>query len=103
MDKTKVIQLGGDGDNRINNQCAFDFEWTQSFISLGIEFDLGNFDEITDLYIEEKLSEMKRLMNIWSSRKLTSELYWGLKPPKYNSSILGYPLQKKGLESQNHC
>ena len=36
----------------------------QYFKSLGVEFDLYNFDKITDLYKEKKLSEMKRLMNI---------------------------------------
>ena len=40
------------------------------FISLGVEFDLCNFDKITDSN-RKKLSEKKKLMNIWSSRKLT--------------------------------
>ena len=53
MDKTKVIQLGGDRGNSIKNQCTYTFEWTQSFISLGIEIDQCNFDKTTDLNIEK--------------------------------------------------
>ena len=56
MEKNKVEQLGGELDNTIKSQFTYNFEWTQP---LGIEFDLCNFDRITYLNIEKKLSEMK--------------------------------------------
>ena len=37
--KPKLHILG-----EIKSQCTYNFEWTQSFISLEIEFDLCNFD-----------------------------------------------------------
>ena len=44
---------------------------------------------------------LKCIFNIEGNDRHIKELYWELKPPKYNSSILEYPLLKGGLRSLN--
>ena len=46
-------------------------EWTHTFISLGITYDMKNFDKITDNNIIIKIGEIQKLIQIWKARFLT--------------------------------
>ena len=70
-EKTKVVQIGGIGDNRIELCKDLRLMWTTQFTSLGITYDVQNMDKITDLNIESKIKEINRLITIWNGRNIT--------------------------------
>ena len=70
-DKTKVIRIGKWGDNRTKLCEDLNLDWTQKCDCLGITYDLDNFDRISDLNIEKKISEIKTIINLWNLRYLT--------------------------------
>ena len=70
-EKTKVVKLGGWRDNGIALCSDFNLDWTQEFTSLGIKYDINNFNNITNLNIETKIEEIKELIGLWNARNLT--------------------------------
>ena len=71
VDKTKVIKFGADRESR-NILCPdLNLIWTDKFTSLGIDYDIGKLENITELNIEPKIIEIEKLIRIWQSRNLT--------------------------------
>ena len=70
-EKTKVVKLGGWRDNGTILCKDLKLDWTQQFTSLGIIYDINNFNNITDLNIEKNLGEIKKLIGSWNARNLT--------------------------------
>ena len=70
-EKTKVVQIGGLGDNRIEFCKDLKLLWTTTFTSLGITYDVHNMDKITDQNIESKIKEINKLIMIWNGRNIT--------------------------------
>ena len=66
-----MIQLGDEGDNRIEDLFMYSLEWTQTFTTSGIDFDSIWFEITTYMNLQAKHSEMMKLMNIWYSRTFT--------------------------------
>ena len=46
-------------------------DWTQEFSSLGINYNVNNLENITDLNIESKIGEIQKLIALWNARNLT--------------------------------
>ena len=65
-EKTKVIKIGGWRDSRTILCPNMNLEWSQKFISLGITYNIEDFDNITDQNIEEKIKEIKEIIFIWN-------------------------------------
>ena len=71
VDKTKVVKFGQQRDSR-NNICPdLKLIWTEKFTSLGINYDVTDLKNITDLNIEPKVLEIQKLIRIWQLRNLT--------------------------------
>ena len=70
-EKTKVVKLGGWGDNGAILCEDLQLDWTQEFISLGITYNIDKFDNITELNIAAKIKEIQKLIKIWNARFLT--------------------------------
>ena len=70
-EKTKVIKIGGWGDSGTILCEDLKLEWTHTFVSLGITYDIENFDKITDNNIIMKIEEIQKLIQIWNARYLT--------------------------------
>ena len=70
-EKTKVVKLGGWRDNGVILCSDLNLDWTQEFTSLGIKYNIKNFNKITDLNIETKIEEIKKLIGLWNARNLT--------------------------------
>ena len=71
FDKTRVIWFGCENSPNITYLPHLPFEWNpKTFTILGVEFttDLNN---ITDINIRKKLTEMQREINNWNKRDLT--------------------------------
>ena len=49
----------------------FGLKWTSVFEVHGVKYDIDKMETITDDNISLKLSEIKQLISIWSSRALT--------------------------------
>ena len=71
VDKTKVVKFGADRDSRDILCPDLNLIWTDTFTSLGIDYDVNHLDKITELNIEPKISEIDKLIGIWQSRNLT--------------------------------
>ena len=70
-EKTKVIKIGKWGDNRTILCRDLNLEWTQKFDCLGISYDIGNMERISDMNIEKKIGEIRKTTALWNSRFLT--------------------------------
>ena len=70
-EKTKVIKIGGWRGSRVKFCEELSLDWTNEFISLGIEYNIDDFNNITDRNINNKIREIQKLVYIWSSRNLT--------------------------------
>ena len=70
-EKNKVAKLGGWRDNGIIFCEDLNLDWTQQFTSLGILYEINNFNNITDLNIETKLEVIKKIIRLWNARNLT--------------------------------
>ena len=71
VDKTKVIKFEADRDSR-NILCPdLKLIWTNKFTSLGIYYNIDQLENITELNIEPKITEIEKLIRIWQSRNLT--------------------------------
>ena len=69
--KTKVIRIGNirETDRRFCKENNLD--WVTSFVSLGINYDVLDMDNITNLNIEQKLPQMLQMIQCWSNRNIT--------------------------------
>ena len=69
--KTKVIKIGPirETDRRFCRENNLD--WVTKFTALGINYDVLNLEQITDLNINQKKEEIKKLMHLWSCRNIT--------------------------------
>ena len=70
-EKTKVVKLGGWRDNGVILCPDLNLDWTQEFTSLGIKYNINNFNKIADIDIEIKIEEIKKLIGLWNARNLT--------------------------------
>ena len=70
-EKTKVVKLGGWGDNGTILCEDLKLDWTQEFISLGITYNINQFHKITELNLDTKIKEIQKLIKIWNARFLT--------------------------------
>ena len=66
-----MIKIGGWRGSRVKFCEELNLYWTNEFFSLGIEYNIDNFTNITDININNKIKEIKKLAYIWSSRNLT--------------------------------
>ena len=69
--KTKVIRIGTirESDRRYCKENNLD--WVSSFISLGITYDVLNMSNITKINIDDKIPQIKQLIQNWSNRNIT--------------------------------
>ena len=70
-EKTKVIQLGANRDNRMILCTDLNLMWNHKFTALGITYDVHNMKTITDQNIENKILEINKTIAIWSGRNIT--------------------------------
>ena len=70
-EKTHVVKIGASRGSSIPWQGKFGFKWSTTFEILGIYYDVNRMSEITDLNINRKLGEIKKLSRVWQSRNLT--------------------------------
>ena len=70
-DKTSVIKRGALRGRSMSWEGKFGLKWTSVFEVLGVKYDIDKMETITDDNISLKLSEIKQLISIWSSRALT--------------------------------
>ena len=71
IEKTRVVKIGASRGSSIPWQGKFGFKWSTTFEILGIYYDVNRMNEITDLNINRKLGEIKKLTRVWQSRNLT--------------------------------
>ena len=71
VEKTKAIKFGMPRDGRINICQDLNLIWTSEFISLGINYNILELENITELNLEPKILEMEKLTSIWRCRNLT--------------------------------
>ena len=71
MHKTKVIRIGPirETDRRFCRENNLD--WVTQFTALGIDYDVLDLHNITELNISTKINSMKRLMQYWSGRNIS--------------------------------
>ena len=72
VDKTKVVKFGGDRDSSDILCPDLNLIWTKKFTSLGIEYDVSDLDNITQLNLDPKITEIDNLIKIWQIRNLTT-------------------------------
>ena len=64
-EKTNVVKIGASRGISIPWQGKFGFKWSTTFEILGIYYDVNRMNEITDLNINRKLGEIKKLTRVW--------------------------------------
>ena len=69
--KTKVIRIGKIRETDRRYCKENDLEWVTEFVSLGINFNIRDMRNITNYNIENKLTEVQKLLNIWLLRNIT--------------------------------
>ena len=69
--KTKVIRLGNirETDRRFGRENNLD--WVSTFTALGIQYDVLDMTNITNLNIQDKLNSMRSIIKSWSCRNIT--------------------------------
>ena len=71
VEKTKAIKFGVIGDSRMRLCDDMDLIWTHEFTSLGIDYNILDLDQITELNLKPKNLKMEKLSSIWKCRNLT--------------------------------
>ena len=71
VEKTKVVKIGAWRDSRAIFCRDLDLLWTHKFTSLGIQFDVNNMTDITNMNIRSKIGDIRNLIQIWTPRLLT--------------------------------
>ena len=70
-EKTKVIKIGSIRDRSKAWEGKHDLKWTDDFEVLGISYNITNMGEKTEKNILNKIQDIKKLIAIWKTRKLT--------------------------------
>ena len=70
-EKTKVAKIGAWGDSRTILCEDLNLDWTQEFTSLGITYNINEFERISDLNIESKFGDIQKTIGLWNARNLT--------------------------------
>ena len=70
-DKTSVIKIGALRGRSVSWEGKFGLKWTTEFEVLGIKYDIDRMETITDDNISGKVSDIKKLIAVWSTRTLT--------------------------------
>ena len=70
-DKTSVIKIGALRGRSISWEGKFGLKWTTEFEVLGIKYNIDKMESITDDNISAKISDIKKLISVWSTRSLT--------------------------------
>ena len=70
-EKTKVVKIGVERDNRMKLCTDLNLIWTDQFTALGINYDVKNINLIADQNIEIKIKEIKKVIAVWSGRNIT--------------------------------
>ena len=70
VEKNNVVKIGAWRDKGTTFCRDLDL-WTNKFTSLGIQFDVNNMLNITNLNIRSRIGDIKSLIRIWSPRFLT--------------------------------
>ena len=70
LDKTKVIWIGANKQSPVRFCPDYGLSWDDKFTLLGIKFSV-NLTDMIKMNYEEKIKNIKQLLNIWSKRILT--------------------------------
>ena len=70
-EKTKVIKIGPLRDRSITWEGKYGLKWTDDFGVLGISYNINNMGETTELNISKKIKDIKHIIAIWKTRRLT--------------------------------
>ena len=70
-EKTKVVKIGRSRDRSIAWEGKYNLKWTGEFEVLGISYNILKMGEISDYNILNKLKDIKKIIAIWKTRKLT--------------------------------
>ena len=101
VDKTKVVKFGKNRDSGDVLCPDLNLIWTTKFTSIGINYDVNDLDNITELNIEPKLSEIDKLIKIWQNKILTligkTMLIKSLLISKFIHILLSLPSPKENL------
>ena len=99
VDKTKVVKFGKNRDS--SDILCTDLIWTNKFTSLGINYDVTDLDNITELNIKPKLIEIEKIIRIWQIKKLTliekSVIIKSLLISKFIHILLSLPSPKENV------
>ena len=66
-----MVKFGKDRDSSDILCPDLNLIWTNRFTSLGIEYDVSDLDNITNLNLDSKIIEIENLIKIWQIRNLT--------------------------------
>ena len=64
VEKNKVVKIGAWRDSRAIFCRDLDLLWTHKFTSLGIQFDVNNMADITNMNIRSKIGDIRNLIRI---------------------------------------
>ena len=70
-DKTSVIKIGALRGRSVSWEGKFGLKWTTESEVLGIKYNIDSMETISDDNISAKVSDIKKLIAIWSTRTLT--------------------------------
>ena len=71
FDKTKCVWFGCEQAPNVRYMPTFDFDWNpETFRMLGVDFTV-NLQDISDININKKITEITKEINNWSRRHLT--------------------------------
>ena len=71
IEKTKVVKIGRSRDRSIAWEGKYNLKWTDEFEVLGISYNILKMGEISDYNILNKLKDIKKIIAIWKTRRLT--------------------------------
>ena len=71
IDKTNIIRLGKDRNDHRKMCPKYKLKWITEFIVLGVQFSI-NLYKIQELNYNIKLNKVKRLLEQWSTRSLST-------------------------------
>ena len=71
VDKTKAVWIGSRRNSKLRFMPEINLDWNPvTFTVLGVVFSTDIFEMVT-INFENKLNEMKKVLNAWSRRNLT--------------------------------
>ena len=70
-EKTKVVKIGSSMDRSIAWEGKYNLKWTDEFEVLVISYNICKMGEISEYNILNKIKDIKKIIAIWKTRKLT--------------------------------